>query len=86
MLAMSNITSQANFDGDVGYSNYVRKIYREGTDEGTVVLLDGQRLRKSRAGRRKLNEIQGGILEKTDLLTERFPIHAQPSAYALLTT
>jgi hypothetical protein len=25
-------------------------------------------------------------LEKTDLLTERFPIHAQPSAYALLTT
>jgi two-component system LytT family response regulator len=37
--------------------NYVREIYREGTDEGTVVLLDGQRLRMSRAGRQKLNEI-----------------------------
>jgi two-component system, LytTR family, response regulator len=37
--------------------NYVREIYREGSDEGTVVLLDGQRLRMSRAGRQKLNEI-----------------------------
>jgi two-component system, LytTR family, response regulator len=37
--------------------NYVREIHREGPDEGTVVLLDGQRLRMSRAGRQKLNEI-----------------------------
>jgi two-component system LytT family response regulator len=37
--------------------NYVREIYREGSDEGIVVLLDGQRLRMSRAGRQKLNEI-----------------------------
>jgi len=37
--------------------NYVREIYREGSDEGMVVLLDGQRLRMSRAGRQKLNEI-----------------------------
>jgi two-component system LytT family response regulator len=37
--------------------NYVREIYRDGSDEGTVVLLDGQRLRMSRAGRQKLNEI-----------------------------
>ena len=37
--------------------NYVREIYRERSDEGTVVLLDGQRLRMSRAGRQKLNEI-----------------------------
>jgi two-component system LytT family response regulator len=37
--------------------NHVREIYREGTDDGTVVLLDGQRLRMSRAGRHKLNEI-----------------------------
>jgi two-component system LytT family response regulator len=36
---------------------YVREIYRERSDEGTVVLLDGQRLRMSRAGRQKLNEI-----------------------------
>jgi two-component system, LytTR family, response regulator len=37
--------------------NYVREIHREGSDQGTVVLLDGQRLRMSRAGRQKLNEI-----------------------------
>ena len=37
--------------------NYVREIYREGSDEGVVVLLDGQRLRMSRAGRQKHNEI-----------------------------
>ena len=37
--------------------NYVREILREGPDEGTVFLLDGQRLRMSRAGRQKLNEI-----------------------------
>jgi two-component system LytT family response regulator len=37
--------------------NYVREIYRDRSDEGTVVLLDGQRLRMSRAGRQKLNEI-----------------------------
>jgi two-component system LytT family response regulator len=37
--------------------NYVREIHREGPDEGTVVLLDGQRLRMSRAGRQKRNEI-----------------------------
>ena len=37
--------------------NYVREIHREGPDEGTVVLLDGQWLRMSRAGRQKLNEI-----------------------------
>lgn len=37
--------------------NYVREIYREGPDEGTVILVDGQRLRMSRAGRQKLNEI-----------------------------
>lgn len=37
--------------------NYVREIYREGADEGTVVLIDGQRLHMSRAGRQKLNEI-----------------------------
>jgi two-component system, LytTR family, response regulator len=37
--------------------NHVREIHREGPDEGTVILLDGQRLKMSRAGRQKLNEI-----------------------------
>lgn len=37
--------------------NYVREIYREGPEDGTVVLLDGKRLRISRTGRQKLNEI-----------------------------
>jgi two-component system LytT family response regulator len=37
--------------------NFVREIYREGPDDGTVVLLDGKRLRISRTGRQKLAEI-----------------------------
>ena len=36
---------------------YVQEIHREGPDEGTVILRDGQRLRMSRAGRKKLNEV-----------------------------
>jgi two-component system LytT family response regulator len=35
----------------------IREIYRDGQTEGTVVLTDGQKLRMSRAGRQKLNEI-----------------------------
>jgi two-component system LytT family response regulator len=30
--------------------NYVREIHREGSDEGTFVLLDGQRLRIEQSG------------------------------------
>jgi two-component system LytT family response regulator len=34
--------------------NHVREIYREGPDEGTVVLLNGQKLKMSKTGRLKL--------------------------------
>ncbi len=34
----------------------IREIYREGQTEGSMVLLDGQKLRMSRAGRQKLIE------------------------------
>ena len=33
--------------------NYVIEVYREGRDEGTVVLRGGQRLRMSKVGRQK---------------------------------
>jgi two-component system, LytTR family, response regulator len=35
----------------------IREIYRDGQTEGTVVLIDGQKLRMSRAGRQKLTEL-----------------------------
>jgi two-component system LytT family response regulator len=35
----------------------IREIYRDGHAEGTIVLADGHKLRMSRAGRHKLNEI-----------------------------
>lgn len=37
--------------------NHVREIYREGQDEGTVVLLDGQKIKMSKAGRLKLTQM-----------------------------
>ena len=37
--------------------NHVREIYREGSDEGTVVLLDGQKLKISKTGRLKLSQL-----------------------------
>ena len=37
--------------------NYVAEIYREGLDEGTVVLLNGQRLKMSKTGRFKLTRL-----------------------------
>jgi two-component system LytT family response regulator len=37
--------------------NHVREIYREGPDEGTVVLLNGQKLKMSKTGRLKLNHL-----------------------------
>ena len=37
--------------------NYVAEIYREGLDEGTVVLLNGQRLKMSKTGRFKLTQL-----------------------------
>jgi two-component system LytT family response regulator len=37
--------------------NYVQEIYREGREEGTVVLRDGQRLKMSKSGRLRLNQI-----------------------------
>jgi two-component system LytT family response regulator len=36
--------------------NQIREIYREGPLEGSVVLLNGQTVRMSKAGRQKLNE------------------------------
>jgi two-component system LytT family response regulator len=35
----------------------IREIYREGQTEGTVVLIDGKKLRMSRAGRQKLTDV-----------------------------
>lgn len=35
----------------------IREIYREGQTEGSVVLMDGQKLRMSKAGRQKLSEV-----------------------------
>jgi len=35
----------------------IREIYREGQTDNSVVLIDGQKLRMSKAGRQKLNEI-----------------------------
>lgn len=35
----------------------VREIYREGQSDGSVVLIDGRKLRMSKAGRQKLTEI-----------------------------
>ena len=37
--------------------NQIREIYREGPLDGSVVLLNGQSVRMSKAGRQKLNEI-----------------------------
>lgn len=37
--------------------NRIGEIYREGPTEGSVVLIDGRRLKMSKAGRRKLAEI-----------------------------
>ncbi len=37
--------------------NQIREIYREGPLDGSVVLLNGQTVRMSKAGRQKLNEI-----------------------------
>jgi len=37
--------------------NHVREIYREGPDEGTVVLLDGQKIKISKTGRLKLAQL-----------------------------
>ena len=37
--------------------NHVAEIYREGPDEGTVVLLSGQRLKMSKTGRLKLTQL-----------------------------
>jgi two-component system, LytTR family, response regulator len=37
--------------------NYVAEIYREGQEEGTVVLLNGQRLKMSKTGRFKLTQL-----------------------------
>jgi two-component system LytT family response regulator len=37
--------------------NQIREIYREGQTEGSVVLIDGRKLRMSKAGRQKLSEI-----------------------------
>lgn len=37
--------------------NHIREIYREGQTEGSVVLMDGRKLRMSKAGRQKLTEI-----------------------------
>lgn len=41
--------------------NYVTEIYREGQEEGTVVLRSGQRLRMSKAGRQELISRAAGI-------------------------
>jgi two-component system LytT family response regulator len=35
----------------------IKEIYREGPDEGTVVLIDGQKLKMSKSGRQKLMKI-----------------------------
>ena len=37
--------------------NHVTAIYREGPEEGTVVLTDGQKIRMSKAGRLRLNQL-----------------------------
>jgi two-component system LytT family response regulator len=37
--------------------NHVAEIYREGPDEGTVVLLSGQKLKMSKTGRLKLTQL-----------------------------
>jgi two-component system LytT family response regulator len=36
--------------------NHLAEIYREGPDEGTVVLLSGQRIKMSKTGRLKLTQ------------------------------
>ena len=40
--------------------SYVREIYRDGRDEGTVVLMDGQRLKMSKAGRQQFLQHAAG--------------------------
>ena len=42
--------------------NYVSEIYREGQEEGTVVLLGGQRLRMSKLGRQEFKSRAFGLL------------------------
>ena len=37
--------------------DHIREIYREGHADGSVVLIDGQKLRMSKAGRQKLTEL-----------------------------
>jgi two-component system LytT family response regulator len=38
--------------------NHIREIYREGHADGSVVLMDGQKIRMSKAGRQKLADLR----------------------------